>query len=117
MEDSYIKYQGMSLDDLLDEIEKINKQLFKLREGSPMYNQVRNMRDLADATYREKSLLAMQKANKNPPSEIIEIGEIESVEYTPDYDDNTLLDNVVESYTKTLRSQHENSKTKTRKTR
>jgi len=117
MIDNYQKYQSMSLDDLLDEIEKINKHLFKLREGTPMFNQLMSMRSLADATYKEKSLLAMQKSNKNPPSEILDIGEIDSVEYTPDYDDDTILNNVVESYTKTLRSQHENDKTKTRKTR
>lgn len=117
MEDNYIKYQSMNVDDLLDEIEKINKTLFRLKEGTPMFNQLMSMRTLADQTFREKSVVAMQKAQKTPPSEILDIGEIESVEYTPNYNEDEVLNNVVESYTKTLRSQHENDKTKTRKTR
>lgn len=117
MIDNYSKYQAMGIEDLIEEVEKLDKQLWKLQPNSTIYNQVLDWRHMADQTLSEKYQIASVKARKQPASEIIEIGTIDKEEYTPDYSAEEVLNNVVDSYTKTLRSQHETSKTKTRKTR
>ena len=107
----------MAIEELIEEVEKLDKQLWKLQPNTPIYSQVLDWRHMADTTLKEKYMIASAQAKKLPNSEIIEIGTIDKEEYTPDYSSDEVLNNVVESYTKTLRTQHETSKTKTRKTR
>ena len=118
MIDNYIKYQSMSMEDLIDELEMLDKKLWKLQPNTPIYDQVLEWRHMCDSTLKEKYQIAnMQASQKDPKSQVIEIGTIDKEEYTPDYNEEEVLNNIVEAYTKTLRSQHENRKTKTRKTR
>ena len=86
MQDNWEKYQQLNEDALLDEIQKINKRLFKLKPGSTMYDQVRGMVELAQMAYRDKIEITNLKSDNSPS--VMEIGNIEGsyneIDYTPD---------------------------------
>lgn len=94
--DFYAHIQTLSEDKLIAEIEKLNKQLFKLNASSPMYGQLLNMIDMAQTTHAE---LIYAKRFKNQEDKIIEIGTIEEHIVTPDYSKQELLLAIVDQYT------------------
>jgi hypothetical protein len=94
--DFYAHVYTLSEDKLIAEIEKLNKQLFKLNPSSPMYNQLLNMIDTARNAHAE---MIYASRFKNQEDKIIEIGTIEEHIVTPDYSKQELLLAIVEQYT------------------
>lgn len=93
------QFEQMGPEKLLDKITELNKRLFKMNQRSPMYNQMRAIIQEAQTVYQEGLMMAKFEAQEADRNDIIEIGEIESEVYTPDYDDKVVLDTVVKSYT------------------
>jgi hypothetical protein len=96
-EDYFLRIQSLSQDKLLDEERRIYDLIFKISETSPMYNQLWDMLGTVHASLREKQF--MERQGKQPDSEIIEIGKIEEVVYTPEYNSQELLLAIVNQYT------------------
>lgn len=94
--DFYAHIQSLPEDKLIAEIEKMNKQLFKLNPSSPMYNQLLSMIETARTAHAE---LQYTNRFKNQEDKIIEIGTIEEHIVTPDYSKQELLLAIVEQYT------------------
>jgi hypothetical protein len=88
MIDYYDKIVNLNDEKLSEEIERITRRLFKVSPQSPTYNQLLNMLEIAESMYMEKLMIESAKNNKD---EVINIGEIESVEYTPDYTEEDLV--------------------------
>ena len=96
MNDYWQKIQDMNQDKVLSEIETLTKRLFRLPEGSPMWQQVNGMLD--EAQLRHRDLLEFQRAEIDTTPEIIEIGEIDTTVYTPDYTKEELVHNIASFY-------------------
>ncbi len=92
-------FEQMSPEKLLDKITELNKRLFKMNQRSPMYNQMRAIIAEAQTVYQEGLQMARFEAQESGRDEVINIGDIESEVYTPDYGDTSVLDTVVKSYT------------------
>jgi len=99
--DNWEKYQNMKEEELVDEMKLINTKLFKIREGSEIYNQLVNMRSMAQMAYEERLAIARLKTDKSP--DILEIGNISGEVNEIIYKPNDLLKVTVKSYFKTLR--------------
>jgi ribosomal protein L20A (L18A) len=97
MEDYYIKVQSLPEDKLVQELEKLNKQIMKISPSSPIYNQVLSMLNMAQEAYSE---IALKQRIKPEDSKIIEIGTIEEEVLMPDYDKSMLINAVIEQYRK-----------------
>lgn len=100
MIDYWQKYLNMEQGKLFDEIHNLRSKLMMLRSETPMYNQLADIIDTADAIYQDKISVARLKADETP--DVIDLGEIESdvVEYE-DKDELTLA--VIDSYTTYLK--------------
>lgn len=99
--DNWEKYQNMKEEELIDEMKLINTKLFKIREGTDIYNQLVNMRSMAQMAYEERLAIARLKTDKSP--DILEIGNISGEVNEIIYKPNELLKVTVKSYFKTLR--------------
>ena len=97
MEDYYSKVYNLPEDKLVAEIERLNKQLFKMSGNSPMYNQLLEMVRTAQTAYDE---LAFRQRVKVEEAKVIEIGTIEHEVIIPDYNTETLLTAIVDQYRK-----------------
>lgn len=98
----FLKIQSLSQEKLLEEEKRLYNILYKTNETSPVYNQIWSMLDMIRDTIQER--LFMERQGKLPDSEIIEIGKIEEVVYTPDYNAEELLLAVVHQYTSKMGS-------------
>lgn len=96
MFDYYSYVYGLSEDKLFEEIEKLNKKMFKMDSHSAIFNQLLDMRSTAMAAYDE---ILMKKRIKKEDT-VIDIGTIESEEYTPDYTEDDIVDILVQGYMK-----------------
>jgi len=94
--DFYIKYSEMSEDELLTEIEMLNKKLFKYKGGPEIRNQLLNMIQTAESFYREQMMMKRIKKEDT----VLEIGTIESSVTEEMYSDKELLEFLVTSYYK-----------------
>lgn len=92
------QFEQMSPEKLLDKIQELNKRLFRMNQQSPMYNQMRSIIQEAQMVYQEHLAVSRFEAMNEEKDDVINIGDIESTVYTPDYHDNTVLDTVVQSY-------------------
>lgn len=95
MFDYYSHVYTMSEDKLSQEIEKLNKRLIKTDSGSPIYNQLLSMLELAESAYQESII----KKSIKSESTVINIGDIESTVTEPDYSQQDLLIALVQEYT------------------
>jgi len=93
--DYYIKLTTMDEDKLLSEIEKISDKMFKVRPGCSVHQQLLQMYREAQAAYEEKMFIKRVGPQK---SEIIELGNIDSEVFTPDYSTEELITIIVDSY-------------------
>jgi len=93
------QFEQMTPEKLLDKITELNKRLFKMNQRSPMYNQMRAIIGEAQAVYQEGLMMAKFNAQNEERDEVINIGDIESEVYTPDYGETTVLDTMVKAYT------------------
>jgi hypothetical protein len=96
MEDYYSKVNELPEDKLIAEIERLNKQLFKINATSPIYNQLIDMINIANNAYDELSYKKRVKVE----DKVIEIGTVEQETFTPDYSKEVLLNAVVQQYRK-----------------
>ena len=92
------EFEKMSPEKLLDKIQELNKRLFKMNPNSGMYAQMRSIINEAQAAYQDHLAVSRFQSTEEDADSVINIGEIESVVYTPDYSDNTVLNDVVQSY-------------------
>ena len=105
--DNFDRYQKLNEDDLIDEIQKLNKRLFKIKPSNPMFNQLKNLIQMAEMGYKDKIAISRMKDDKSPS--IMEIGNIEGTYNEVDYSPEALLNLTVDSYTKTLRGKPKKS--------
>lgn len=98
MEDFYSKINSLSEDKLVAEIERLNKQLFKINAASPIYYQLVDMINVANQAYDE--MLYRKRFKDTAESKIIEIGKVEEEVFVPDYNKDMLLNAVVQQYKK-----------------
>lgn len=99
--DKWEEYQNMSSDKLMTEIEKMNKILFRLNGGTPMFNQMQDMIALANQVMQDKFAITRLESDENA-NKALNIGEIESEVIHPEYDKD-VLNLVATSYVSNLR--------------
>ena len=97
MSDYWEKIQEMDSDKLFEEIKKLNDKLYKMDQNSPMFQQVRGMLDMCSE--RQSDLMAIIIENNDKTPDVLEIGEIESVVYTPEYSEQELITTLSNFYT------------------
>lgn len=95
MFDYYTHVTSLNEEKLLDEIKKLNKRLMITNQATPIYNQLLNMLDQAESAYQD----IMYASRIKKESTVLDIGEIESTSYTPDYSEDTVLEALVNAYT------------------
>ncbi len=99
MSDFFDKVQAMeSTDKIFDEIKKLNDKLFRLNEASPMWQQVKGMIDICH--HRQQELMAHQMEELDKTPDVLDIGEIQSHVYTPEYSEQELLTTLTNFYSK-----------------
>lgn len=96
MFDYYTHVQALNEGELIAEIEKLTKRLLATAPESPIYSQIQSYLDMARDAYND--VLYTQRIKNE--STVMDIGEMESLEYTPDYSDEELLNVLVTSYYK-----------------
>tara|TARA_B000000609_G_scaffold158341_1_gene155965 strand:- start:7773 stop:8093 length:321 start_codon:yes stop_codon:yes gene_type:complete len=98
MTDPFINYTELSTEELLDKNKELTQKLYKLSTTSPIYQQVLDMRDMVQLEYNERMQIQLMKSKQG--EKIIEIGEVDSTTYTPDYKDDRekFIHNVASSY-------------------
>jgi hypothetical protein len=89
MDEYFLKIQHMKEDVLFEEMKKLNQKLYAINQTSPMFQQITDM--LAMCKERHKDLILEYKEKNDKTPEILEIGEIESEVYTPEYSEQELL--------------------------
>ncbi len=98
MSDFFDKIQNMNSDQLFEEIKKLNDKIYKLNESSPMWQQIKEMINLCHARQGELMAHKMEELDKTP--DILDIGEIQSEVYTPEYSEQELLTTLSNFYSK-----------------
>ena len=96
MDDYFLKIQGLKEEPLFEEIKKLNQKLYQMNPNSPMFQQVKDMLSMCKERHKDIILEYKEKTDKTP--EILEIGEIESVVYTPEYSEQELLTSLTNFY-------------------
>jgi len=90
-------YYSMSSDKLSNEIMNLHKKLAKINGHSPMYNQVLDLLQTAEAINREK-MMASRFTEEDKVDKVIDIGSVDSVVYTPIYSQEDFLQVVAKMY-------------------
>jgi hypothetical protein len=99
MSDFFDKIQAMdSTDKIFEEIKKLNERLFRINEGSPMHEQLQGMIETCHMRQTELFAGQMEASDKTP--DVLDIGEIQSTVYTPEYDEQNLLTTLTNFYSK-----------------
>jgi hypothetical protein len=95
MFDYYDYVNKLSEDKLVTEIDKITKRLLSTSPTSPVAGQLQGMLDLANQAYQD----SLFKSRVKKEDTVIDIGEMESVDYIPDeYSKDELMIEIVRSY-------------------
>jgi hypothetical protein len=93
------EFEQLEPSKLLDKITELNKELFKMSPRSPVFNQLRGIIGEAQQVYQEHLMIQRYDQDNEHRSSVLNIGEIESEVYTPNYTEgNPILDAVVSSY-------------------
>ena len=96
MFDYYDYVHGLNESKLVLELEKLHKRLFKTPQTSPVYDQLLNMIEMAQSAYTDTLYAQRIKIE----DKVIEIGETDHDEYTPDYSREDIVNAYIEVYTK-----------------
>lgn len=91
----YDKISVMNEKQLLAEIENVRKKVMAISASSMMYEQMLQMLEIAETHYAEMGM----KQNLKTASEVINIGEIDSLTEEPDYSTEELINVIVTGYT------------------
>jgi len=100
MTNPFVDFTGYTTDDLLKENQKYTKQLYKMDSSSPLYQYLLDMREQCQQEYNERMFIQANKDKIKDQEQVLNIGEIESVDYTPNYldDEELFLKAVVDAY-------------------
>lgn len=96
--DYWQRIQTLNEEQLLDEIKKVQDKLFKLNNQTMMRLQLNDMLGMAQTRYNDLMQFKMNEMREESEPEVIELGEIESVAYTPNYSKKELLTDLVKFY-------------------
>lgn len=88
---------NMNDDKLSQEIMNLNKKLARVNSVSPIYGQILEMIDTAEAVRRER-MLSSKFSEEDKVDSVIEIGTVDSVVYTPVYSQEEFLEVVAKMY-------------------
>jgi len=99
MSDFFDRVQTMNSDRIFEEIKTLNEKLFGLNEANPIYHQIRDMIDVCHL--RQSDLMAVQMEELDKTPDVLEIGEIVSEVYTPDYSEQDLITTLTNFYSNT----------------
>tara|TARA_R110001592_G_scaffold87400_2_gene258144 strand:+ start:9158 stop:9571 length:414 start_codon:yes stop_codon:yes gene_type:complete len=99
MSDFFDRVQTMNSDRIFEEIKTLNEKLFGLNEANPIYHQIRDMIDVCHL--RQSDLMAVQMEGLDKTPDVLEIGEIVSEVYTPDYSEQDLITTLTNFYSNT----------------
>ena len=95
--DYYDYINNLKEEKIGDEISKITKRMHKVPQGTPMFNQLSAMLEMAMQANNDSFARARLKADKNQNT-ALDIGEMESTVTEPEYDETVMLDIMVHSY-------------------
>jgi hypothetical protein len=100
MSNPFVDFTILTTEDLLKENQKYTKQLYKMDGSSPLYHYILDLREQCQLEYNERMFIAMNKDKIKEQEQVLDIGIIDSVEYTPDYmnDEELFLKAIVDSY-------------------
>ena len=93
--DYYYKVTNMTEEQLVKEIEALNKRLFKMPNVTAMQQQMMQMLETAQMAYND---LQMVKRVKKEDT-VLEIGTVDSEVIEPDYSNEELVNILVTGYT------------------
>lgn len=96
MSDYYFKIDGMSTDKILTEIETLRKKQFTVKAETPIWYQIQDMIDFCTMEYQAR--IMREKVKNEKSSDVMDIGEIDSVDYTPDYSERDTFVEMVSFY-------------------
>ena len=96
MSDYYFKVDGMNNDQLLTEMETLRKKQFNVKTDTPIWFQIQDMIDFCTQEYQARVMRETLKNEKS--SDVMDIGEIDSVDYTPDYSERDTFVEMVSFY-------------------
>jgi len=96
----FLDFSTLTLEELLDKNKELTQTLYKTSTGSPVYQQLLDMRDMVQLEYNERMMIQLAKSKQG--EEVIDIGNISSTTYSVDYrdDQQKFIDDVVAQYTK-----------------
>ena len=100
MSNPFIDFTRFTTEDLLKENQKYTKQLYKMDGKSPLYQYLLDLREACQNEYNERMFIQANKDKIKEQEQVLNIGEIESVDYTPNYmdDEELFLKAVVDAY-------------------
>lgn len=99
MLDYWEKVQSLKEEEVLEEIKKLHDKYFKLNERSPIRQQLKSMLDIAQTRYTDlQEFRRFELQNEEKKNTVIELGEINSVEYVPDYSKEEILTHMAKFY-------------------
>lgn len=100
MSNPFIDFTRFTTEDLLKENQKYTKQLYKMDGKSPLYQYLLDLREACQKEYNERMFIQANKDKIKEQEQVLNIGEIESVDYTPNYmdDEELFLKAVVDAY-------------------
>ena len=93
-----IKLDSMTLNELLEESNRLQKLMLDGRPSEAMTKQVIGFMRQVDEKIAEVQYMERFRAKSKKDSEVLEIGYTEEVVYTPDYTKKELLDAMVFEY-------------------
>ena len=99
MSDFFERVQTMNSDRVFEEIKTLNEKLFGLNESNPIYHQIRDMIEVCNL--RQSDLMAVQMEEVDKTPDVLDIGEIVSEVYTPDYSEQDLITTLTNFYSNT----------------
>ena len=93
-----LKLEAMTLNELHEESNRLQKMIIDGRPSETMIRQVTGFMRQVDERIAEVMYIERFRKNEKKNSEVIEIGYTEEVVYTPDYTKKELLDAMVFEY-------------------
>ena len=100
MSNPFVDFTTYTTEDLLKENQKYTKQLYKMNGSSPLYQYILDLREACQQEYNERMFIQANKDKIKEQEHVLDIGEIESVDYTPNYmdDEELFIKAVADSY-------------------
>ena len=96
MSDNYFKIDGMTNDQILTEMETLRKKQFTVKSETPIWYQIQDMIDFCTQEYQARVM--RDRVSNDKTSDVMETGELDSVDYTPDYSERDTFVEMVSFY-------------------